>query len=46
MLANWMVRYENLSAAQAVSTFASFRSPGIYKEDYLQTFFRYHHEER
>ena len=46
MLANWMVRHEGMSTGQAVSTFAAFRPPGIYKDSYIDQLFKYNHEAR
>ena len=46
MLANWMVRHEGMSTSQAVSTFAAFRPPGIYKDSYIDQLFKYNHEDR
>ena len=46
MLANWMIRHEEMSTATAVSTFAKFRPPGIYKDDYINLLFSYGHELR
>ena len=46
MLANWMVRHEGMSTSQAVSTFAAFRPPGIYKDSYIDQLFKYNHESR
>ncbi len=46
MLANWMIRHEGMSTGQAVSTFAAFRAPGIYKDSYINQLFKYNHETR
>ena len=41
-----MVRHEGMSTSQAVSTFAAFRPPGIYKDSYIDQLFKYNHEDR
>ena len=46
MIANWLIRSEGMNAAKAVSTFAAFRKPGIYKDSYIHQLFKYHHELR
>ncbi len=46
MIANWLVRSEGMNVAKAVSTFAAFRAPGIYKDSYIHQLFKYHHETR
>lgn len=45
-MANWMIRHEDMSAATAATTFAKFRSPGIYKDSYISQLFKYNHEAR
>jgi mRNA-capping enzyme len=47
VLVSLMLRMEpRLSVADAVTTFAKLRPPGIYKEDYVQSLFDYYHERR
>lgn len=47
VLASLMLRMDpRLNVADAVTTFAKLRPPGIYKEDYVQSLFDYYHERR
>ena len=46
MIANWLIRSEGMNTAKAVSTFAAFRLPGIYKDSYIHQLFKYNHELR
>jgi mRNA-capping enzyme len=43
MIVSLLVR-KGLSVADAVKVFAKVRSPGIYKDDYLEKMFLYNHE--
>ncbi|KAK9804496.1 hypothetical protein WJX73_010638 [Symbiochloris irregularis] len=45
MISNYMVRM-GYPLANAVRTFATHRSPGIYKDDYIQALFKYNHFRR
>ena len=46
MITSWMARYENMSIAKAIDTFAAFRPKGIYKENYVLRLYSYYHEIR
>ena len=45
MIANYMVRM-GYPLPKAVRTFAVHRSPGIYKDDYIESLFKYNHFQR
>ena len=47
MIANCLVRMkQNLGVPDALQLFAQTRPPGIYKNDYLNALFAYHHQRR
>lgn len=40
------IKYEDNTLEAALSKFAGARKPGIYKNHYIETLYRYHHMRR
>eukprot|EP00268_Persea_americana_P003358 TRINITY_DN1101_c0_g1_i13.p1 TRINITY_DN1101_c0_g1~~TRINITY_DN1101_c0_g1_i13.p1 ORF type:complete len:535 (-),score=102.57 TRINITY_DN1101_c0_g1_i13:443-2047(-) len=46
MIIHFLMRTEPISVGEALHVFANARPPGIYKEDYIDSLYKFYHEER